>query len=290
MSSPTSLRTEPLSEALGAEVLDFDLNAGLDDDSFAAIKAAFLEHGLLLFRNQSLDPETHVALSRRFGDLEIHVQKNYLLDGHPEILVIGNEPRPDGKVAGYFIAGEGDWHTDMSYVAKPSLGSLFYAVTVPPEGGDTCFAGARAAWEALPEREKAALDGVRAVHDYPYFDAKLCEIHPDRIPLDEEQLARVPPVAHPIARTHPETGRKALYLSVEVISQVEGMPPEDGRRLCAELGDYVTSDRFVYRHRWKPGDLLIWDNRCTLHKATAYDHRQHVRTMHRTTVKGDVPF
>lgn len=284
------LRLTPLSDAIGAEVHDVDLNAAVGEGLFPAIEAAFLAHGLLLFRGQALTPEAHVALSRQFGDLEIHVQKDFLLPGHPEILVIGNNHDEAGNPTGYFIPGDGDWHTDMSYVARPSLGSVFYAVTVPPEGGDTLFAGGTAAYDGLPMAMKERIEGLRAVHDYPYFDAKMCAKDPARRALDDDQRARTPPVAHPIARTHPVTGRKAIYLSAEVISGVEGMADEAGRRLCHDLADYATSAPFTYAHRWKAGDLLMWDNRCTLHKATSYDFRSHVRTMHRTTVSGDVPY
>lgn len=290
MTASPTLRLTPLTDALGAEVLDVDLSGGIDDGLFAAIERAFLDHGLLLFRGQSLTPNRHVALSRRFGGLEHHVQKRFLYPGHPEILVIGNDHAPDGTPTGYFIPGDGDWHTDMSYVARPSLGSLFYAVTVPPEGGDTVFAGATAACDRLSDADKERLAPLRAVHDYPYFDAKMCATNPRRTPLDDEQRARVPPVAHPILRTHPVTGRKAIYLSPEVISGVVGMEDAAGRALCQELADYATSEPFLYRHRWRAGDLVIWDNRCTLHKATPYDHHRYVRTMHRTTVSGDVPY
>ncbi len=285
-----ALRLTPLSDAVGAEVHDVDLNGPIDAALFAAIEQAFLDHGLLLFRGQDLSPAAHVALSRRFGDLEIHVQKNFLLDGHPEILVIGNDHDAAGRPTGYFIPGDGDWHTDMSYIARPSLGSLFYAVTVPPTGGDTVFAGATAAYERLPAAEKERLHGLRAIHDYPYFDAKMCAKDPARRPLDTSQRRRTPPVAHPIVRTHPATGGKAIYLSAEVISGVIGMEDEAGRTLCHALADYATSEPFTYAHQWRQGDLLLWDNRCTMHKATSYDFHCHVRTMHRTTVSGDVPF
>ncbi|WP_439813876.1 TauD/TfdA dioxygenase family protein [Zavarzinia sp. CC-PAN008] len=286
----SSLRLTPLSDAVGVEVHDLDLNEALDEATFAAIAQAFLDHGVLLFRNQALSPAAHVALSRRFGDLEHHVQKRYLLPGFPEILVIGNPRDEAGTLTGFFTPGDGDWHTDMSYVARPSLGSLFHAVQVPPAGGDTWFAGCTAAYEAMPDALRSRIDGRRALHNYPWFDARQCAANPHRVPLNDEQRARVAPVAHPLVRTHPVTGRRAVWLAADVISDVEGLDAAATRDLCAEVQDFVTQDRFVYRHAWRAGDLVAWDNRCTMHRASVYDHDTHVRVMHRTTVCGDVPF
>ena len=283
------LELAPLAPALGVECRGIDLSQPQTESTYETIMQAWYDHGLLLFREQTLDPDAHLAFTRRFGDFEIHIRSDYLLPNYPEILVIGN-PRENGRIVGHFIPGDGDWHSDLSYFRVPSMASLMYAVKVPPADGETEFAGATAAYEALPDPTKRRLDGLRAVHDYPWFDDKLCAKEPGRKPLSEAKRRLIPPVDHPIARTHPVTSRKSIYVCPDLIRSVEGMPAAEGRALCVELGEHTTQLEFTYSHCWREGDLIVWDNRCLMHRARNFDHDRYVRIMHRTTVKGDIPF
>ena len=281
------IEIRPLSAALGAEVVGVDLSRPLDDNTFARIHEAHLEHLVLAIRDQDLTPEQHIAFSRRFGELDIHVLDQFLLPGHPEILVVSNK-KVDGRAVGLQDAGN-YWHSDISYREFPSLGSLLYALEIPPEGGDTLFANMYAAYETLPEETKARIDGLEAVHGYgQIYKLSDEEGGSARQPLSEEQKAKIPDVVHPVVRTHPETGGKALYVSPGLTVAIAGMDDDESRTLLAELHEHSTKPQFVYQHRWRRHDVLFWDNRCTMHLATGYDP-QFTRHMHRTTVKGDRP-
>jgi taurine dioxygenase len=275
-----TLTMRALTETFGAELSGVDLAAPLDDGILDGIRAAFHTHGVLLFRGQVLTPEQHIAFTRRLGPLEIHVQTNYLLAGHPEIFVLSNL-RENGRLIGGVDCAL-SWHSDSSYLAVPSLGSALYAIEAPPVGADTWFAGMAAPYEALSEDQRRAIDGLRAVHSYLRLQQHQ---FPER-PLTEEQLAKTPDVDHPVVRVHPATGRRSLFLGGDVIARVHGLPDEDGRTLMRELLAFATGPRFTYRHRWQAGDLIMWDNRCTVHRGTKYDTVKHRRRMHRTTLAG----
>jgi taurine dioxygenase len=280
------MKITPLSNALGAEVRGIDLGAQLDDATFATIHRAFLDHCLLVFRDQHLTPEQHIAFSRRFGPLTEHVIDQFLLPGYPQILRISNKKDQRGENLGLADAGR-YWHSDLSYAAKPSLGSLLYALEIPPagKGGDTLFANLRKAYEALPTATKARLDGLKGV-----YMASRKRIRDDsRIRLSEQQDSATPPVVHPIVRTHPETGRKALYVNPGHTDHIVGMDADESRALLDALFEHAAGEAFVYRHKWSLHDLVFWDNRSLMHIADpalpGYD-----RHMHRTTVEGDRPF
>ncbi len=247
---------------------------------------AHLDHGLLLFRDQDLTPEQHKAFSLRFGAPEIHVVSWYRLPGHPEIIVVSNKKDADGKPLGLEDAGR-YWHSDMSYLPTPALGSILYALEVPPSGGDTMFASMHAAFDALPDSRKEELSKMRAIHHFGsrwYREKDKAGIRP---PMTKEEEEETPPVDHPIIRTHPENGRKSIYAGGFTMGVV-GMEQEPALEFLDELEAYMTQDQFVYRHQWQAGDVVFWDNRCTMHHATPYDPK-HTRHMHRTTIKGDVP-
>ncbi len=288
-SAPFPFETRPLSDAVGVEIRGVDVSRPLDDDTVDAIRDAFHRHSVLLFRGQALRPETLIAFSRNFGAIDLHIDPQYHLDGYPEITVVGNVV-VDGVMTSLFVNIDEEWHTDRTYMAHPSLGSLFYAVEAPPEGAATRFAGTYAAYDALSAATKARIDGLRAVHDMARLDAHLRTQDPSRPPLSDGQRREAPPVAHPIARTHPVSGRKALFICPEVISRIEGLEAEEGRALIAELTDHASEPRFVHTHQWRNGDLVVWDNRCTLHTATTYDTDKYRRVMWRTTIEGDEPF
>ena len=292
MSAPTrALSTElvirPLDAPCGAEVIGLDLSQPLSDADFARIHRAHLDHHVLVFREMAISPEQQVAFSRRFGPLQIHVLNQFQLAGHPEILVISNI-KEDGKPIGLGDAGA-YWHSDLSYHPTPSLGSMLHAQELPSEGGDTLFANQHRAWDALPARLKAAIEGRRAEHWYLCKYAELQARNPWRPNLTQEQIDSVKPVAHPIVRTHPETGRKGLFVSEHFTTRILDLPDDESRALLAELFAHSTQPELVYRHPWQPGDMVFWDNRSLMHLAAGTpDHLR--RRLNRTTIEGDAPF
>ena len=280
--------TQPLSDVFGVEICGVDVSGPLEPGIFAAIHNAFYGHSVLLFRGQSFTPESLIDFSKNFGDIDLFIDPQYRLDGYPEVIVVGNV-MVDGLMTSLFINIDEEWHTDRSYMTLPSLGSLFYAVEAPPEGAATRFASAYAAYDALPAETKMRIDGLRAVHDMATLDVHLRTQDPTRPPLTDAQRREVPPVSHPLVRTHPVTGRKSLFICPEVISEVEGLPMDEGRELLLSLTTHASQPRFVYTHEWQNGDLVVWDNRCTLHTATSYDTDKYRRVMWRTTIEGDAP-
>jgi taurine dioxygenase len=280
-----ALQVCPLTDHIGAEIKGIDLSQPISEAQFQAINAALVEHGVLVFRNQDLPPAMHVDFSSRFGPLVGHIVRRFSVEDFPEVTYISNVRNDKGEMIGADRAGM-IWHSDMSYMARPMLGSMLYGVECPPEGADTEFASMFAAHDALPESLRARLTGLRGIHDYPWHYATYLS---HRKPLTDDEKARAPPVSHPIIRTHPVSGRKALYLSEGLTRAIEGMEEAEGRRLICLLTDFSTQPAFVYRHRWQPRDLVFWDNRSTMHRATEFDN-QYRRLMRRTTVQGDAPF
>ena len=271
---------------LGAEIVGLDLARPLDDDGFAAVRRAFLDsEGVLVLRGQTITPEQHIAFSRRFGPLMIHVLRQFLLAGHPEILLVSNVIE-NGRPIGLGDAGR-YWHSDLSYAAEPSLGSLLLARELPAEGGDTSFANLYAAYDALPAAMKQRIDGLQAVHSYRKSYDQL-QGSSWRPPLTAAQKEEVQEVTHPVVRTHPETGRKALFVNEGFTARVLDLPEDESDALLKFLFTHSTEPRFIYRHRWQEHDLVFWDNRCAIHLAHGCPPALR-RHLHRTTVKGDVP-
>lgn len=266
-----------LGAAAGAEILGADLSRDLDDADFAVIRRALVDHGVIVLRGQELSPDRHIAFTARFGAPDVHPLTQFHLPGHPEVLVLSNRKRADGSPVGLEDAGR-YWHTDVSFLPIPSLGSLLYAVEIPPAGGDTLFANQYAAWAALPAAAQQKLMGRRALHGLDRTTAPK---------FTEAQLAAVVPVPHPIARRHPESGRIALYAGRFAIA-IEGMDAAESADTLAFLYEHAGMEEFQYRHVWQRGDLVMWDNRGVLHHATPFEPR-YIRHMHRTTVAGDVP-
>jgi taurine dioxygenase len=281
----SSLEIRPMSIEFGAEILGFDISKPALPEDVAVIHKALLDYALLVFRDQDVTPEQHIAFSRHFGDLEEHVQTKYLLKGHPEIFIVSNVTE-NGKDIGAKNCAL-SWHSDHSYMPLPSLGSLFYAVTIPEQRGDTWFADMRKPYDELSADTKETIAGLKAVHDYLRLQQTQ---FPDR-PLTPEQIAKTPPVAHPVVRTHPETGRKSLFLGGNVISKCFDLAGNElSRDIVIDLLDHATREQYLYIHGYKPGDMVFWDNRCTMHRAGAYDDGTFPRLMHRTTILGDKPF
>lgn len=283
-----SFSVRPASRALGAEVIGLDLSRPVDDACITALRKALADHCLLLFRGQKLAPEQHIAFSRRFGELEHHVLKDFLMEGYPELYVLSNV-KEGGKSIGRAGAGQ-YWHTDLSYAAQPSLGSIMYAVEIPAIGGDTMFANMYLAYEALSEPFRRMLDGMKAVHDFAYTQATQIAGRGYTRPASADELAKVPPVEHPVARTHPDSRRKALYVNPGMTTHIVGLKPAESRALLDFLFAHSTQPQFVYRHRWQPGDVVFWDNRSSMHCAVDDYSENDRRHMVRTTIKGDRPF
>lgn len=277
----------PLDAALGAEVIGLDLHQPLADEDFRRIHRAHLDHHVVVFRDQRITPAQQIAFSRRFGPLQIHVLHQFQLANHPETLIVSNVLQ-DGKPIGLGDAGH-FWHSDLSYKEKPSLGSLLHAIELPSEGGDTLFANMHAAYDGLSDALKARIEGLRAEHTYLARYAELQKRSPWRPNLTPEQIAQVKPVVHPVVRTHPETGRKALFVSEHFTTRIVGLSDAESRALLDELFAHSVQPAYVYRHQWREHDLVFWDNRSLLHLAAGTpDHLR--RVMYRTTIEGDTPF
>jgi taurine dioxygenase len=283
------MQITPLSTALGAEITGIDLSGDLDDAAFGEIHAAHLEHQVIVFRDQNLDPVQQIAFTRRFGDLEIHISHEYLLPDHPEIMVLSNR-KVDGEYIGIVQAGS-DWHSDLSYMARPSMGTMLHALEIPEAGGDTEWTNMYSAYETLPAATRTRIEGLRGIHTFDRRRNRRVAM-PDQNKGDPARAYdRSPPDAiHPIVRTHPETGRKALFVSPRFTIAIVGMDDAEAQKLLDELFAHAISPEFIYHHKWRLGDLLFWDNRCLLHLACGGIKPPGIRHMHRTTLAGDVPY
>ncbi|SDM48187.1 TauD/TfdA family dioxygenase [Polaromonas sp. JS666] len=285
--SPSVLEIRPFDAPLGAEVLGLDLSQPLSTADFSRIHRAHLDHHVLVFRDQRITPRQHVDFSRRFGPLQIHVLKNFQLQNHPEILIVSNI-KENGEPIGLGDAGH-FWHSDLSYKDKPSLGSLLHAQELPAEGGDTLFANQHTAWDTLPLALKTAVQGLRAEHTYLAKYEELRSRSPWRPKLTQEQVDEVKPVVHPVVRTHPENGRKALFVSEHFTTRILDIPEDESKALLGELFEHSARPELIYRHQWQPHDMVFWDNRSVTHLAAGTpDHLR--RKLYRTTIEGDAPF
>ena len=270
--------------ALGAEIRAVDLAKPIDDATFAVIERTYNECGVIFFRGQQITPPQQVAFTRHFGEIEFNIfGERWSVSGSPEIVVVSNVTE-DGRPIGVRRAGE-NWHSDMCYTARPPRGTMLYALEIPKlfglPLGDTEFASAAAAWDALPEPLRQQIEGRRAVFDFTGRKRAF--------PPTQAEIQRYPPVRHPIVRTHPFTGRKCLYVMRDDCVGIDGMEREEAEALIAALADHIVKPAFVYRHQWQPGDLLLWDNCTVQHRAVQdYDLPQR-RLMHRTTMGGAVP-
>lgn len=280
------MRIAPLSDVCGAEVTGFDCGADIDQAHFQAIRAAFNDHSVLIFRDQHLTPEQHIGFSRLWGDINGHILTQYLLPGYPELLVVSNRKDDNGEPLGIEDAGR-YWHTDVSYDAIPPMGSLLYGLEIPAEGGDTLFASQYRAYDNLPQELKDRVSGLTAHHRFNYSQIQAADGNA-RKPLTDQQKEQLVGAVHPIVRTHPDTGRRALYVNPGFTDRVVDMEEGEGQALLATLFGYATDDAVVYRHTWHVRDLVFWDNRCLMHHATSYP-ADSIRHMNRTTVAGSVP-
>ncbi|MFC5462058.1 TauD/TfdA dioxygenase family protein [Massilia niabensis] len=289
--STTGIRQDfdirPLDAPLGAEVLGLDLTQPLSTGDLARVHRAHLDHHVLVFRDVRITPSQQVEFSRRFGELQIHVLRQFQHPEQPEVLVISNI-RENGEPIGLGDAGH-YWHSDLSYKAVPSLGSMLHAQELPAEGGDTLFANQHLAWDTLPPELKKEVEGARAEHSYLARYEDLRKLNPWRPALTQAQIDEVVPVLQPVVRTHPETGRRALFVSEHFTTRINGYPEERSRALLAALFEHSTKPEFIYRHGWQPHDMVFWDNRSVMHLAAGCPPDQR-RKLYRTTIAGDVPF
>ena len=275
-----SFQINPLSAVAGAEVVGLDLRRPLDAATRQAVYDAFVTHHVLAFRDQDLTKDEQVAFTEQFGVLERHVARNRGLGDHPLVHIVHNlgpDGEPSGKVASQ------KWHTDKSFRELPSLATILHARIMPPNGGDTCFANMILAYEALSDAEKAEFDGVGVIHSWELSCQKAGR------QATSEEIADAPPMTHPLVRTQPESGKKSLFMG-EHASHLDDRPFDAGRARLAELEVHATQERFIYRHRWRPGDMLMWDNRCLLHRADAnFEAARYKRVLHRTCLRGTAP-
>jgi taurine dioxygenase len=279
-----TLQLRPLEgSGLGAEVLGLQV-AAIDDAIFPAVYEAFLAHQILLFRGQDLPPAAQVAFARRFGEVQVHVMDQYHASAYPELYTLSNldaEGKPSGA---HPDRGTMAWHTDGSWQRVTGQATMLYAERIPSSGGGTGFADMYAAYDALDPEEQARLAGLRAVHN---LDFSRNRRHGEK-PMSAAQRSKVPPVDHPIVRTHPETGRKCLFLG-DHAETIAGWDYAAGRDFIEALNERIIGMARIYTHRWRPGDLMVWDNRCLMHKAGSYDTAREARVIRRCTVLGDVP-
>ncbi len=274
----------PLTPNLGAEIFGVDFSRDLDDETFRQIHDAFLRHQVLLFSPGELPPASQVAFARRFGEVQIHVMNQYHAGGFPELYRLSNldeNGKPNGK---HPDQGTLIWHTDGSWRRVTGHATIIYGEVMPESGGDTLFCDMYGAYERLSPEWKSRIANMRAMHNLDFSRNR----RHGHEPMTDAQRAAVPPVDHPVVRTHPDTGRKCLYLGDHAESIV-GMPYDEGRALIDELNLLAVHPDLTYEHKWRVGQMIVWDNRCLMHRATTYDAATQGRVIRRCTVLGQVP-
>ena len=278
------MRLRPLTPHLGAELSGIELSADMDEALFRVVYQAFLRHQVLVFPPRDLPPGDQVAFARRFGEVQVHVMNQYHADGYPELYRLSNLDR-NGKPSGHHPdKGTLAWHTDGSWQRVTGQATIIYGEVMPESGGETHFCDMYGAYERLSSSWKRRIDGLRAVHN---LDFSRNRRHGED-PLTEAQRLAKPPVDHPIVRTHPETGRKCLFLG-DHAEYIQDMPYGEGRALIEELNALAVHADLTYEHHWKARELLVWDNRCVMHRATPYDAAAQGRVIRRCTVLGETP-
>jgi alpha-ketoglutarate-dependent 2,4-dichlorophenoxyacetate dioxygenase len=275
----------PVGRVMAAEIGGIDLSLPFNDSVRDAILDALNAYQILIFPDQDLSEDAHIAFTMRFGDVEQHVARNYDGKTFGKVHLVSNldpegKPTKKPRSSGNFF-----WHTDKSYHEIPSLSTILHAIKVPPDGGGTQFANMQLAYEALPEETKERIAGLNAVHSW-----EASRNNTFNRPATDVQKKERPPVLHPMVRTHPDTGRKTLYIGTHT-AHIEGMPVGEGRALLYQLLDFATHPRFQYTHYWKKGQVVMWDNRCLLHRAAAdFEMDKYPRLLHRTVVRGTRPY
>jgi taurine dioxygenase len=273
-----ALGVRPLSPALGAEILGIDLRDDIDAQVFAQIRDAWHQNLVIVLRGQNMSEEDQVRFAEKFGPPAVIHTKQFVRN-HPAVMLISNI-REDGKPIGALPDGEMHFHTDQCHQERPAMASMLYALEVPRAGGNTLFANGYTAYETLPPEIKRRIDGRKALNAYDYETAATKR--------GTRLTQSVPSYAHPVVRTHPATGRKALYVNRLMTVRIEGLPAQESDDLLAMLFDHQERREFIYEHVWRVGDLVIWDNRCTLHARTDFSPDER-RLMRRVTILGEKP-
>ncbi|MBC8452207.1 MAG: TauD/TfdA family dioxygenase [Rhodospirillaceae bacterium] len=274
-----ALTITPLSDTIGAEIVGAELSQSVPAGDIAAIRQALVDHLVIVVRDQSLDPEQLLSVLRLFGDtMEQHLTDT-LMKAHPEIAVLDSRAMPPDKQGRVIPFGGRTWHTDHTNHARPPKYTALYAIKLPPSGGDTSFANMHVAYASLPEEERAELSGLRTVNkieDFGYISEEA-----------QEKFGTLP--VHPLIRTHPDTGKKAIYVHPGKLERIVGREPDESQELINGLLDRVITPANSYRHQWRPGDLLLTDNRAVLHLAHRDYDMAEGRVMHRVILRGEVP-
>ena len=276
----------PLSDVIGAEVVGLDVSRPLDNDTFAKVHRAHLDHLVLVFRDQTLSPQQQINFSKLFGPLDRHPADDAVVPGYPDILIVSTK-RKNGDYVGVPDGGP-MWHSDLAYKKKTALGSMLYGIDIPDKGGNTGFANMYKAYDALPKELKDTIEGKRGF----YLAGRSNAERSFKRGLSQEQIDKTPGNMHPIIRTHPETGKKCIFANPQHTLAIEGMVEEESTEILSAIFKHSAQDEFVYSHQWRKGDLTFWDNRCAQHIAdhTRLDDPTYIRHMHRTTIEGDAPF
>jgi alpha-ketoglutarate-dependent taurine dioxygenase len=277
------VQVRPLPAALGAEISGVDLKS-IDARDFADIHRAWVEHLVLLFRDQTLNDQDLIQFSRRFGELDwapIQETGRRFVEGLPEIYVVSNVVE-NGVPIGSLGAGEAVWHTDMSYIPDPPKASILYALEIPPAGGKTWFLNMYRGYDALPAGLKRRVEGLKLKHDGTYNSGGY--VRQGVTAIDDP--VHSPGEIHPLVVTHPESGKRALYLGRRRNAYIAGLPLAESEKLLDELWSYIARDEFSWGNDWRVGDLVLWDNRCTMHRRDPFDPHSR-RVMHRTQIKGE---
>ena len=271
------LNLRPLSPHVGVEVQGVDIEAGLTDEQSEAIASALFTHSLLVFRDQKLSPRTQVEFSALFGENDIHIYDQYLDPEYPELIRLSNMHGDRGVVVDNY------WHADLTYYPEPTGGAVLFAHEVPRVGGDTLYASLISAYDRLPDSLKRELSDREAVHSHePRRSIK-------RPQLTDDQQSKAPDSTHPVVCVHPVTGKRILFVNEGFTASIVGIEEARSEELLRFLFDHTTADEFIYRHQWRRGDVLVWDNRAVVHSATPWDTENEHRHLTRTTIKGERP-
>ena len=281
--SSSAIRMRPLSSAVGAEILDIDLSQPLDEVTFETIQNFWYEHCILCIPSQKLGEMDQVRFAERFGELAATLHDYESGKGHPAIMYVTNEQK-DGKYIGALPDGEMFFHSDMCYLERPAMATMLYAIDIPTAGGNTLFANMYKAYDALPEKTKRDLAGLKAVNTYDPGKSNYAAMATQ----NGQPSPTARSYAQPIVYEHPVTGRSALFINRLMTEYIVGMQRDESNSLLESLFDHQEQVQFIYEHRWTPGDVIIWDNRCTLHARTNFNSSE-LRKLRRVTIKGDKP-
>ena len=280
---------EPFRDDFGAHVGGVDLREELAPEQFRQIYDGLVRHGLLIFRDQDLEPEQEIAFARRFNRVRIYVGNDKTkMKGHPEINLLGNATDENGEAIAFQNKVGIEWHTDGTGFPYPPVSTVLYCVAAPGTGGETLYASGKRAWDELPEARKQQLEPLKVRYSYEGLCKKLTSIGDvTKTDLTEDEKSRTPDVVHPLVRTHSVTGHKSLWFTEAEMACFEGMTPEESEALGKKIVGHISKPDYVYAHAWRPGDLAIWDNRQMHHSTTPYTYENEVRLMHRISGEGD---